>query len=769
MLTSGRQRLLEPDTQFPAGITIYAGISASPAKLKAADFLYPKLEAKKESANAYRDIVAEVNSFRKHPNYLASIDALQERYPELTKIVNYLDGYGNAITQKGITGKFKSWTGSNLEEYAFKESYNSTKRTIWDNILVQVILPDPNTPLTQLCKTIGAMNVIDKISSALRAKDKKELNSKQVYDAYHVQPLIPEWIVIAMTAKPDTADAAVNSIDYKAPDKTNKLHKEVRLCTKTMEELNKIKANKLQQAMSMQVKKNKEISEVLGQKLEREQEQSKIQTIVSKYNKLYSDPNILTQKDEQSMSPDIRAHLLLEYTNLAELDINSLINDEVQLSLELFADLGMTLNSPEIYLQGTLIDESGTKCQHYDNKAYCDDGRQATMPFISRGSFVNAMIIGDLLVTKQQLLKYDTGEVAHIENILAGESKTRTHRNLDRTEVTTTHESEAENETLRDLETTERFEMDKEASKVLSTNFNINAGVTASADYGTYQLGAYINGGYSSSTQESNKQASKFSKDVTEKTLQRVKTIVRDMQTVHVLKETESTNVHTLENPNAQHVNGVYQWVDKYYLNRIVNYGRRLMLEFQIPEPANFYLFRSIHSKLQNDSVIMPIEPAECKISVEKDKEIGLTSPTVLTDYNYTFWAAYYGATDIEPPPALYITSSYGIGALYGDPTDFQPSKTGVYSKDIPIMPDGYQVVAAKVYTHAFNTVYGILGDCYFSAGTNNMVFYASDNHTKQIGLVLFSQGALFNVVVTLNLRRTDELFQSWQLQHMEK
>src|SRR5690606_32705863 len=52
--------------------------------------------------------------------------------------------------------------------------------------------------------------------------------------------------------------------------------------------------------------------------------------------------------------------------------------------------------------------------------------------------------VADLFVIKEELTRYEAGDIADIENILAGELKVRRHRNLYRTEDTT----EAENETI---------------------------------------------------------------------------------------------------------------------------------------------------------------------------------------------------------------------------------------------------------------------------------------------------------------------------------
>jgi len=79
----------------------------------------------------------------------------------------------------------------------------------------------------------------------------------------------------------------------------------------------------------------------------------------------------------------------------------------------------------------------------------------------TRPAELNAVGVADLLVVKQQIKRYEAGEIAHIENILDGESKLRTHRQLNRTEevISTLKEQEHEKET--ELQTTERFELNR--------------------------------------------------------------------------------------------------------------------------------------------------------------------------------------------------------------------------------------------------------------------------------------------------------------------
>jgi hypothetical protein len=89
-------------------------------------------------------------------------------------------------------------------------------------------------------------------------------------------------------------------------------------------------------------------------------------------------------------------------------------------------------------------------------------------------------------VVKQWLVEYLDGEISHIENVLKGEFAKRSSRQLDKTQdvfstTTTTTES-----TSNDTESTDRFELKREAESSIKTQL----GVGASSNF-TYN-GAYI-------------------------------------------------------------------------------------------------------------------------------------------------------------------------------------------------------------------------------------------------------------------------------------
>ena len=92
--------------------------------------------------------------------------------------------------------------------------------------------------------------------------------------------------------------------------------------------------------------------------------------------------------------------------------------------------------------------------------------------------------IGDLKLVKQKLLRYEAGEIAHIENVMATETRSREHRRLRRTEETLTLEEERTEENSRDLQSTERFELQQETEKTIKTDTKFEIGAELTVNYG---------------------------------------------------------------------------------------------------------------------------------------------------------------------------------------------------------------------------------------------------------------------------------------------
>jgi hypothetical protein len=153
----------------------------------------------------------------------------------------------------------------------------------------------------------------------------------------------------------------------------------------------------------------------------------------------------------------------------------------------------------------------------------------------SRGpAHLKAVGVADFLLVKQQIKRYEAGEIAHIENLLAGESKTRTHRQLDRTEDVFTTVKEQQHEKETELQTTERFELNRESTKTLEIDQKFGCGLTLSGKYcPTVEFSSNSNLSGESRETDVQKNAVIYAKEIVERSKER---IVETMRTERRLK-----------------------------------------------------------------------------------------------------------------------------------------------------------------------------------------------------------------------------------------
>lgn len=253
---------------------------------------------------------------------------------------------------------------------------------------------------------------------------------------------------------------------------------------------------------------------------------------------------------------------------------------------------------------------------------------------------VQVLGVGDLKIVKQVLLRYDPGEVANIENVLTGQTKERVHSVKQSTEDTLVVEQEKSTSSEKDLQSTDRFELSDEAQNSIKEERQNEAGVTVTASYGPVSISANTKFSDTSSQEQSSKVSRQFAREIINKSVEKVEQKVREERTRKTTIEIEETNKYT-QTAMTKSVVGIYRWVDKIYRAQVYTYGKRMMLEFLIPEPAAVYL----HS-LANT----PVDPGGVK---EPDPFVIRASD--ITPYNYTGLAAQYGAEVDDPPPSVNV------------------------------------------------------------------------------------------------------------------
>ncbi|MFC3160220.1 hypothetical protein ACFOEQ_18660 [Chryseobacterium arachidis] len=262
--------------------------------------------------------------------------------------------------------------------------------------------------------------------------------------------------------------------------------------------------------------------------------------------------------------------------------------------------------------------------------------------FIPSGFGFKNIGIADYLKVEQSTHAYVEGEVAHIENVMAREYREKSTRRLRRSENTTTTSSDTEREQLTDTTTANRFEMQNEISKMAqqSKDANAQAFFNTEGTMGTVNFQAGVSGGFAShnSKEESTRQAVTQSQDITARAMDRIVTKVHEERIEKIIDEFEETNSHGLDNRKGdKHVVGVYRWVDKLMKNQIYNYGKRMMFEFMIPEPAKLHLLGMKNVKTADQiDLIKPEDPRKSQTMPLSDYS-GLENEAILK-----YWISKY-------------------------------------------------------------------------------------------------------------------------------
>lgn len=360
--------------------------------------------------------------------------------------------------------------------------------------------------------------------------------------------------------------------------------------------------------------------------------------------------------------------------------------------------------------------------------------------------------IGDLQVVRQELLGYEAGEISHIENVLEGELLRRSTRREEINELTITEETDATQVEERDQQSTSRNELSSEAQKESGQQSTSVKDQTTTTDYGKLVENSKTN----------------YARSATDRAVNTLTQMVKLQRVQREKKTFTEKAVHELDNrQNPKKVRGIYQWVDKKYKARILNYGKRLLYDVVIPEPAAFFI----------DSLKKAAQPENFQITKPVDPQI---SPSDLNPGNYMYYASQYGVTgSVTPPPDEFIQTvaaqdakdvtgtlnSFGGNWFKSYFTAFQiqiPENTKAVSgyiqhTNVPFVPPTNRVMEVFIgeYTyHQFN-VSDFLN---FSFSLNG------ETGVLPVTLRSSDQVLQFNFAIGINCQRTDKAYEQWQL-----
>lgn len=291
--------------------------------------------------------------------------------------------------------------------------------------------------------------------------------------------------------------------------------------------------------------------------------------------------------------------------------------------------------------------------------------------------------IADYKKVVSKICKYEVGEVAHIENVMARELREKSTKSFHQTQVVETESTEIETEKITDTSTTERFEMQTEIAKLLQEQKQNNSYVNVSASYYGVTLDAGASWASNVSKEESNRQAVIQSKEITQRATERITARVKNEKTVTTTDEFTEENTHVFDNTESgEHVSGVFRFINAIYKNQIYNYGKRLMYEFMVPQPSKLHeLGMQVSSNSANtSSITKPTDP----------RSIGIDSFTKINSGNYQALVSKYNA-DTEVYPDTYVFANKAFSGAKAHENELYD---GVSEVEIP---QGYYAKSARL------------------------------------------------------------------------
>jgi hypothetical protein len=272
---------------------------------------------------------------------------------------------------------------------------------------------------------------------------------------------------------------------------------------------------------------------------------------------------------------------------------------------------------------------------------------------------IHAVGITDLLVVKQHIARYEAGEIARIENVLKGESRKHSQKHTLSNEQDRSFEIQTTTETDQELSSSDHVNIRNEAEATVKEETKLDNGLHVQYDGGSFKMQDDFTVAYDKSSSESKKFSTEIAKDVTQKAVKKVSQRITQSQTTKIIEAFEENEEQSFNNNIGKtHVIGVYQWIEKVYLAQVFNYGRHILFDVMIPDPAASWWkqIKILQEKIKQPEGPDPLIISPLDISVD---------PANANFYGNL--VAKYQVTGVEPPPPPSITLSASKVIPYED------------------------------------------------------------------------------------------------------
>jgi hypothetical protein len=266
----------------------------------------------------------------------------------------------------------------------------------------------------------------------------------------------------------------------------------------------------------------------------------------------------------------------------------------------------------------------------------------------------------DMYVVRDEWAAYEAGEIAHIENVMAGETRERKHTRETESEEIISGTEERGRLDEHDIQTTDRFDLHEESQRDTDLNVHLEGSVDTSGQYGPTKVSSHLGGSLDFSLNDSQAQATNTAHEIVARSVVRVEERVRRVRTTRSLSRILEENRHAFTNDTegSMHICGIYRWVEKVKRVQVFRYPNRFLLEFQVPEPGTWlrWLFQ-----LRRGPKTISENPRPLTVEITDNagqKRVVDLEPAYIEPDNYTEIAARYKTLGLNPPPQDRVVST---------------------------------------------------------------------------------------------------------------
>lgn len=197
--------------------------------------------------------------------------------------------------------------------------------------------------------------------------------------------------------------------------------------------------------------------------------------------------------------------------------------------------------------------------------------------------------IADLLELRHWTHRYRPGDLAYIENVAAGEQRTREHEMRRTREVLTEEETSERRAERRDFQVSDRGAFRREIDRQRASSQSAEASATGTYDAGAYSATVSATASFARSSSEALREAQETAVETVKKAVLEIEKETRTRRTERMTTEETEKNLHAFTNPTADPLVTKFFWVTQECGAQLFSYGKQMIAEFIVPAPASLY------------------------------------------------------------------------------------------------------------------------------------------------------------------------------------